>query len=126
FLDQILHYAAREIRRYRKTVPLVVTRRRRDRGIDPDHCALEVDERTAGVARIDDGIRLNEVLDGIAKAVVGGFQAGIDDVQRTTLCADDAARDREVERAGIVEARVADRNDPLPHAGLVRVAEIDG
>ena len=35
-----------------------------DRGIDADHLAAEVEQRTAGVARIDGGVGLDEVVVG--------------------------------------------------------------
>ena len=61
-----------------------------DEGVDPDQLAVRVDQRTAGVARIDGGVGLDEVA-GLARVV--GVRIG--PVKR----ADDAARDGELEVA---------------------------
>ena len=35
----------------------------RDRGVDPDHAAVAVDQRAAGVARVQRGVGLDDVVD---------------------------------------------------------------
>ena len=77
-----------------------------DRGIDADHFAVGVDQRSAAVAGVDRGIGLNEI-------VVG---TGAD---HPPLGADDSRGD------GMFETeRIADRHHPIADVQLARVAEL--
>ncbi len=77
-----------------------------DRGVDADHAALQVDQRSAAVARVDRRVGLDEVL-------VGG-----DADLAAALGADDAGGD------GVVQAEgVAHGDDPVARLELVAVAE---
>ncbi len=82
--------------------------RREDRGIDADHLALQVEQRAAGIALVDRGVGLQEIVVGAAVdvAVAGG----------------DDARGH-----GLAEAeRIADRHHAVADPRLVAVAELDG
>src|SRR5690606_887650 len=82
-------------------------RGREDRVVDPDHVALHVEQRTAGVAAIDAGV-------GLDVAVVGARSGG------AVHGRDDAAGD------GAAKAeRVADRDHPVADPRIVRSAELD-
>ncbi len=80
-----------------------------DGGGDPHHAAVDVDERTAGVARVDRGVGLEELLERIV-----GDPAAAD-------AADDPVGDRAVEAEGI-----ADRPDHLADLDGVAVAPCGG
>src|SRR5437667_6921710 len=73
--------------------------------VDPDHLALHVHERSAGVARIDRGVRLKEVVE---RALV----------ELSRLGADDAGRDRSLKAE-----RGPDREDPVSDLTPVRVTQ---
>ena len=90
----------------RKPDALVAAALRRDHGVDPDHFAADVEQRTAAVARIDGGVGLQEIL------VHVHVQAG------ASLGADDAMRDG----AGQPE-RGADRQHAIADLHRVGVAE---
>ena len=77
-----------------------VVRRARvgDRGVDADHAAVDVDERTAGVAGVDRGVGLDRVDE----------RLGAGDVHGAAEPGDDARRDG---RAPGDAERVADRDD---------------
>ena len=83
-------------------------------GVDADHPAEAVGERAPGVAGIERRVGLDHVLDQPpGRAGAGG--------ERAAERRDDAGRD------GAGQAhRAADRDDQLPHAQLVRVAELGG
>src|SRR5204863_2300281 len=81
------------------------------RAVDADHFTVDVDERTTGIARIDRGVGLDEVLNGVL-VTAGKGQL------RATLRTDDPRGDREVEAE-----RISDGNDPLAHARYAIVAE---
>ena len=88
----------------------------RDRGVDPDDLAVEVDQRAAGVAGVDGGVGLDRVdVGAVARTALaaGGH--------RPVLGADDAAR----HRAGQAERR-ADRDDRVADDDAVGVAERQG
>src|SRR5262249_42079270 len=78
---------------------------RDDGGVDTDHLALHVHEGTAGIAGIDRGVGLDEIVEGT-----------LTDVAR--LRADDAGRHR-----GLQPERRADGDDPITHLHPVRVSE---
>ena len=77
-------------------------------GIDPDHSALDVEERAAGVAGVDGGVGLDDVADGEA---VGRLDAAL---QRR----DDAGGERAVE-----PERVADRDRGIADLDVLGRAE---
>src|SRR5690606_14074948 len=83
--DQVLYDAFHEAYGHGKPVPLIRSAFRRDGRADPHQLTVQVDECAAGVARIDCGVRLNEVLDP---------EAVFDDVDLTAERADDAGRHR--------------------------------
>ena len=81
-------------------------------GVDTDDLARHIEQRTAAVARVDGGVRLDKGRrDRLARAV----RAGLD---RAVQCADDAGRDRLA-----VAERVADCNHLLSDPQRGRVAE---
>ena len=82
-----------------------------DRGVDADHPAGRVGQRAAGVARVEGGVGLDDVVDEAGAPAVA-------DRQRPAERADDAGG----HRAGQAE-RVADRDDELADAQPVGVAE---
>ena len=76
-----------------------------DRGVDPDHLALHVHERTAGVAGIDGGVGLQKVVERTL-------------VELPRLGADDAGGDR-----GLQTERRAHREDPVADLDPVGVTK---
>ena len=104
-LDQLGHDLTREVDRDREADALIAAGLAVDLAVDADQLAARVDERAAGVARIDGGVGLDEV-------VVAG-ELRIVPVGRR----DDAKRHRLAERE-----RVADREHPFGDAQLARVA----
>ena len=83
---------------------------RGDRRVDADHLAAKVQQRTAGVPRIDRRVGLEDV----GESLFGHRQV------RRAVGADDADAD------GVREAeRVADRHHPVARLHLRRVAELD-
>ena len=84
-----------------------------DERVDTHQLAVVVDERAAGVARVDGGIGLNHVgIDGVTVGRAHGRGA----IQRR----DDTGGDRL-----LVAKRRADRHDPLAHVELGGVADLD-
>ena len=79
-----------------------------DRGVDADDLRAARDERTAGVARIERGVGLDQVL----------HQAHGARAQRSAERADDAGRHRVLEAK-----RIADRDDQLTRPQRRRIAE---
>ena len=75
--------------------------------IDADHFSLHVEQGTAGIARVDRDVGLNE-------GDVGSVR------QRARFCADDPRSHRILE-----SKRGADRQDPLAHLLVAAVAELD-
>ena len=85
-----------------------------DGGVDPDHAAAAVDERSARVAGIERCVGLDHVVDD-----PGGSPGA--DGQRAAERGDDAGRDGAGEAVG-----VADRDHELPDAEALGVAELGG
>ena len=83
-------------------------RRREDRVVDADHIAFHVEQRTARIAAIDAGIGLDVTV--IGTAGIGGAIDG----------GNDARSHRTTKTEG-----VADGDDPVTHARLAGIAEID-
>ncbi len=65
-LDQLLHDRADHVRGDREADADVAAGLRQDHRIDADQVAVEPDQRAAGIARIDRGIGLDEVLEAVA------------------------------------------------------------
>ena len=61
--DELAHHVAREVRRNREADAIAATRGREYLRIDADQFSTQVHERTAGIARIDRRVGLDEVLD---------------------------------------------------------------
>src|SRR5262249_30543307 len=98
-LPQLVHDVPRHVRGNREADADVAVRVRQDLRVDSDELALRVHERAAGVAVIDRGVGLEEVL--ITTVASPG---------RTALRADDAHRD------GLANPeRVADRQHDIAH-----------
>jgi len=66
-LHEIIDDVAHEIRRDREAHALEAAGAAENGGIEADQAAVDVDERAAGVAGIDGGVGLNEVLIGEAR-----------------------------------------------------------
>ena len=80
----------------------------------PDDAPAAVGERAAGVAGVEGGVRLDDVVDDAAGAPRAGRE-------RAAERGDDAGRDGAAE-----PVRVADRDHELAHAQLLGVAELRG
>ncbi len=82
----------------------------------PMTCAGHIDQRAAGVAGVDGGVGLDELLELAWRDAVCGSAV----VDRAVLRGDDAGRDRlrQAERA-------ADRQHPVADLRAVGVAELD-
>src|SRR5207302_5981035 len=107
-LDQLLHDAASHVHRDREADADVAAGAREYRGVDPDQLAAQVHQRAAGVARIDRGVGLNEVLEAV----------GVD--PRARQAADDPRGHGVLQTEGI-----ADRHHEVADLGLGGVAERD-
>jgi hypothetical protein len=83
----------------------IAARGREDLAVDADHIAVHVEHRTAGVALVDRGVRLDEAVIGAAGAAMDG--------------GDDAGRYRTGQRIGL-----ADCNHPVADPRLGAVAEL--
>ncbi len=103
--SDLVHRAHRDVDRNRKREPHVPAGAREDQRVDADDLAPEIEQRAAGVARIDRGVRLDV-----------GDQVFLRQV--ASLGADDARGHRVLETEGL-----ADRDDPLAHLELVRIAD---
>src|SRR5712691_8535038 len=60
--DQLVHDLACHIDRDGKADADIAATRRQYRRVDTDHPPLQIDQRTARIARIDRGVGLNEIL----------------------------------------------------------------
>ncbi|CDN45284.1 hypothetical protein BN871_HA_00060 [Paenibacillus sp. P22] len=107
---QLIHDFLDRARRNREADALRV---RADGGIDADDFAVHVDQRTAGVAGVDGGVRLQQML--VVPSGAAGFRSDLD---RTLAGAEHAYRN------GMIEAvRVADSDEPVADAAGFGVAE---
>src|SRR5690606_30143086 len=61
-LDDLPHYGGRHVYRHGEPDADIAAGRRYDRGVDPDEAAVGRDKRSAGIAGVDRGIGLDEVL----------------------------------------------------------------
>ena len=62
-LEDLIHHAAHQVHRNREADAVGAEVLRQHRRVDADQLALGVDERAAGIAEIDGGIGLNEILE---------------------------------------------------------------
>jgi hypothetical protein len=85
-----------------------------DDAVDPDQVARGVDERPARVARIDRGVRLDEILEPVDAEVVAA--KGAHDAERDGVAEVERVADREHEVADLhpVERRERDRRKFSP------------
>ena len=86
-----------------------------DGGVHADHFAPHAHQRAAGVARVDGGVGLNEVLNAAVALAREGKAAA--------LGADDAGGHREGQ---VVSQRITHRENPLPDPGGAAVAQRGG
>ena len=105
-VQDLVDHRARHVGRHREADADVAARRPDDRGVDADQLAAQVDERAAGVAGVDRGVGLDELL-----VAVGADPAAPER-------ADDAGGDRLPDAE-----RVADRDHEVADVHRVRVAE---
>ncbi len=91
-----------------KPMPIDPAGRRVDGGIHPDHLAAHVEQRAAGIAAVDGGIGLDEVVE---RPLADVPPAG----------GDDAGGDRAAKAEGI-----ADGDHPIAYLGGVGIAELHG
>src|SRR5581483_11296071 len=87
-------------------------------GVDPDDLALGVEQRAAGVARVDGGVGLEDMAQGLGVAT----RALVPGRDRPVEGRDDALGDR---RAAVEGEGVADGHDGVPHDEGVRAADLD-
>ena len=95
----LLHDAPRHVDRHREADADIAATRRQDRGVDPDHLAVEVDQRSARIARIDRGVGLDEVL--IALDAQPAAPEGANDARGHRLAKTERVADREYEIADL-------------------------
>ena len=105
-LPELIDHAGHRLRRHRKADADRAARRRDDQRVDADHLAVEVEQRTAGIAAVDGGV-------GLDVTVIG---TGVD---VAVARRDDARRDRAAEAE-----RIADRDHPFAEPQLVGIAEL--
>src|SRR5205823_7927693 len=102
--DQLVHDLAGHADRDRKADADIAASRCQDRGVDADNPALQIDERPAGIARVDRGVGLNEILIAF-------------DTKTAPERADDPGSH------GLAEAkRIADREDEIADLQSIRIA----
>src|SRR5205807_761873 len=112
--DQFIHHSLGERYRNREAVTGVVARLARKSAVDADYFAAGVYQWSSGVARIDGGVRLNQIADRVAVVPVLIQQVR----QTATLCADDSRGHGEIQ-----SERVADGENPLSDSRGGVVAE---
>ena len=104
-----MHHGPSHVARHGEADPHVVAAGRQDGWVDADRFAVEIHERAAGVAGIDRGIGLNEIL------------VPLDAEPRAAERADDPGCHR------LAEAEwIADRHHEVADLKLIRIAEIEG
>ena len=102
---QLTAYPLGEVRGNSEAHTLVTAATAGDRRIDADDVSVEVDQRATAVARVDGGVRLDEIL------TVG-------DANSALFCTDDSRRDRAFQ-----PERFTQGQDPLADFNFVAVAE---
>src|SRR6185437_4830207 len=103
---QLVDHAGSKLRGNGKADADRSTRWRDDRGVDADDLAVHVEQRPAGIAAVDGGVRLDEIVigTGIDVAVTGR---------------NDAHRDRTAQTE-----RIAHGHDPIADTHLAGIAEL--
>ncbi|MCH8134194.1 MAG: hypothetical protein IIA30_16735 [Myxococcales bacterium] len=128
-LDQVLHDPVREVDGNREPVTLVESRLAGDGGVDSDDLPSEVHHRPAGIAGVDHGVRLDEVLDrvsGVAPRRLVLPESAGKQLKGTPESADDPHGHRVIQgRASATEAGVADGHDPLPDTEIGGAPEVE-
>src|SRR5215467_8986367 len=96
--DDLLEHGPGDRNGDRETDALRTSARRKNHAVDADQIAARVDQCAAGIAEIDCGIGLNEILEGVDAEMIAAERA------------DDAMRDRvaKAERVAEREHRIAD------------------
>ena len=104
-LDEAGHHPLAEVRGDGESDALIATRAAENLAVDADETTLGIDERAAGVAGVDGGIGLDEIL--VHAGVIGAV-----------LGADDALGH------GLAEAkRIANGEHHVAHGGFAAVGE---
>ena len=62
-LEDLIHHAAHHVHRDREADAVGAEVLREHGGVDADQLAVRVDQRAAGIAEIDGGIGLDEILE---------------------------------------------------------------
>ena len=106
---QVFHHFVHNCGRNRETVAAVGARFRIDHRVDSDQFARSIHQRTAGVARIDGSIGLNEAFNRIGR--LHGTRFGTDDSGRNS---------------GGETVRIADGQNPLADFELFAATHSDG
>src|ERR1019366_3637784 len=113
--DEPFHDAAREIDGDGKTDAFISHGTAFDLRVDADEPAFGVHERAAGISRIDGGVSLDEVLDGVAGA------------RHANVAAVAAQRADNAHRHALTDFEwIADREHNVAHFEFIAVAEGDG
>ncbi len=105
-LAQLIDHVDGGVGRHREADADRAAGRRDDRGIDADDLAVEIEQRTAGIAAIDGGVGLDVIV----------IRSGID---VAVARRDDAGGDRAAETE-----RIADGDDPFAEPQLAGIAEL--
>src|SRR5690606_32799727 len=122
-LDELFGHSPGDVDRHGETVARVDAGRAGDGGVDADHRSGQVYERSAGIAGVDRGVSLDEVLERRCGRLTGRGRLlrGLDDVQGSSGGAHDPRRHGELQPQW-----AAERQDPLALPQVVRVAERRG
>ena len=105
--DELRHHRVREHGGHREADADVAARRADDRGVDADQLALQIDQRTARVPRIDRRIGLDEVLVALYRQAAA------------------PQRGHDPGRGGLAQAeRIADGHHEVPDLQCVRIAPL--
>src|SRR5258708_3368762 len=106
--DQFLHDAAGHADRHGEADPDIAAAGGEDRGVDPDHLAVEVDQWPARVAGIDRGVGLDEIL--VAFDAEPAAAEGADDPRGDGLAEPERIADRQDEIADLQAIGIAHRH----------------
>ncbi len=106
-LPELVDHAGDGLRGHRKADADRAARRRDDQRVDADHFAIEIEQRTAGIAAVDGGV-------GLDVAVIGPR------IDVAVARRDDARRYRAAEGE-----RIANRDHPLAKTKFVGIAELN-
>ena len=107
-VDDLIHHALGKIDGNRKTHALIAAAAGKNGGVDADEFALGVDQRAAGIARVDSGVGLDEIFV-VLNAEIGAA-GGADDAHGDGLADAEGIADGESEIADFYLGRIAERN----------------